>query len=180
MRYLFQRKEGGNWYIKLQPPGGKSSSNAHSAHRSKGRRNRGGRSYQGTQGVHVSRRQSRVASVVHGPWLHEFDPGLHTCRTADTSWRPNRSHLHRRRAAAERRPCDLSHGRELFRVARVSSFRRRMGRQDWRRAVPSVRPVFAAKSLADDAILETYIKHKGITGTRDAKPAKSGASFAPL
>jgi integrase len=75
-RYLFRR--GGMIYVKLQPPGGKLVEKS-----------------LGTPDVHVAkdrardliaqherfmyqRRQARVACVVHGPWIHEHAPGLHT------------------------------------------------------------------------------------------------------
>jgi hypothetical protein len=42
------------------------------------RRTRGKRSNQSAQGIHVPARQTRIAGVVHGPWQHEYTPGLHT------------------------------------------------------------------------------------------------------
>src|SRR5262245_2224589 len=77
MRYLFQRKEGGNWYVRLQPPGGKLVERSLRTTDLKAAEIAAADLIKQHKAFMYQRQQSRVARVVHGPWLHEFEPGLH-------------------------------------------------------------------------------------------------------
>ena len=77
MRYLFQRKEGGNYYVRLQPPGQKVIERSLGTTDLKAAEIAAANLIKQHKAFMYQRRQSRVARVVHGPWLHEFEPGLH-------------------------------------------------------------------------------------------------------
>jgi len=78
MRYLFQRKEGGNWYVRLQPPGQKLVERSLGTSDQKAAEIATADLIKQHEAFMYQRRQARVASVVHGPWAHEYTPGLHT------------------------------------------------------------------------------------------------------
>ncbi|MGB8104470.1 MAG: hypothetical protein WCF47_09350, partial [Pseudolabrys sp.] len=77
MRYLFQRKEGGNWYVRLQPPGGKVVERSLATTDLKAAEIAAADLIKQHKSFIYARRQSRVARIEHGPWLHEYEPGLH-------------------------------------------------------------------------------------------------------
>ena len=77
-RYLFKRGGSDNWYVRLQPPGQKL------VERSLGTPDKAAAELAANDLINqhkafmYQRRQARVARVVHGPWIHERAPGLHT------------------------------------------------------------------------------------------------------
>ena len=174
MRYLFQRKEGGNLYIKLQPPGGKLIERSLGTPDLKAAEIAAADLIKQHKAFMYQRRQSRVASVVHGPWQHEYDPGLHTLPEGGhvlasdttltftdaagqiTSTRPNGG------------PAIYLTGASLSASREFQAFDDAWDGKIGEGPIPSERPKFvAANSHADDTILETYIKHNSITGTRE-------------
>ncbi len=174
MRYLFQRKEGGNFYIKLQPPGGKLIERSLGTPDLKAAEIAAADLIKQHKAFMYQRRQSRVASVVHGPWQHEYDPGLHTLPDGGhvlasdttltftdaagqiTSTRPNGG------------PAIYLTGASLSASREFQAFDDAWDGKIGEGPIPSERPKFvAANSHADDTILETYIKHNSITGTRE-------------
>lgn len=77
MRYLYRCKEGGNWYVRLQPPGQKLVERSLGTSDQKAAENAAADLIKQHKAFMYQRRQGRVASVVHGPWAHEYAPGLH-------------------------------------------------------------------------------------------------------
>lgn len=176
MRYLFQRKKGGNWYVRLQPPGAKLVERSLGTTDLKAAEIAAADLIKQHKAFMYQRRQSRVARIVHGPWLHEYEPGLHalpdgghvtatetTVITMDaagkiTGTRPNGGPMIYLTGAK------LSAARE-FQVL-DDAFDGKIGPGP----VPSERPNFvAAKNGPDDHILETYLTHNGITGTPECQ-----------
>lgn len=172
MRYLFQRKQGGNWYVRLQPPGGKIVERSLGTTDQRAAEIAAADAIKQHKAFMYQRRQSRVASVMHGPWLHEYAPGLHTLPdgghvTANettltftdaagkiTSTRPNGG------------PMIYLTGANLSAEREFKAFDDAYDGKIGQGPIPTERPTFVAvKSSADDAILETYLKHNGITGT---------------
>src|SRR4029079_26383 len=166
MRYLFQRKEGGNYYVRLQPPGQKVIERSLGTTDLKAAEIAAANLIKQHKAFMYQRRQSRVARVVHGPWLHEFEPGLHalpegghvlatetTLTFTDaagkvTSPKPNGG------PAIYLTGANLSAEREF--KAFDDAWAGRIGEGP----VPDDRPALVtAKSHPDDAIMETYIKH---------------------
>jgi hypothetical protein len=78
MRYLFQRKEGGNWYVRLQPPGQKLVERSLGTTDLKAAEIAAADLINQHKSLMYQRRQARVTRVAHGPWLPEYEPGLHT------------------------------------------------------------------------------------------------------
>jgi integrase len=161
MRYLFQRKEGGNWYVRLQPPGDKLVERSLGTTDLKAAEIAAADLIKEHKTFMYQRRQSRVASIEHGPWLHEFEPGLHTLpdgRTvmatqtdltfSDGTRRPNGG------PAIYLTGAKLSAAREF--QALDDAWAGKIGEGP----VLDERPTLVtAKSHPDDAILETYVKH---------------------
>lgn len=67
MRYLFQRKEGGNYYVRLQPPGQKLVERSLGTTDLKAAEIAAADLIKQHKALMYQRRQARVASVVHGP-----------------------------------------------------------------------------------------------------------------
>jgi len=172
VRYLFQRKPGGNYYVRLQPPGQKLVERSLGTPDIKAAEIAAADLIKQHKAFMYQRRQSRVASVAHGPWLHEYKPGLHampdgghvmasettlTFTDAEgqiTSTRPNGG------------PMIYLTGANLSAEREFKTFDDALDGKIGPGPIPSDRPpIVAAKSSADDAILETYLKHNGITGT---------------
>jgi integrase len=120
------------------------------------------------------RRQSRVPRIVFGPWLHEFEPGLHTLPDGRTVMATERDLTF---SDGTRRPnghpgvglvgADLPAAEEF---KALDDAWNEVMEGKWNgtaeRPIKTERPVLT-KPSADDAILETYIKHNGITGYRE-------------
>jgi hypothetical protein len=169
MRYLFQRKEGGNWYVRLQPPGQKLVERSLGTSDQKAAEIATADLIKQHEAFMYQRRQARVASVVHGPWAHEYAPGLHTLLDgghvmatetdltfSDRTRRPNGG------------PAIHLTGARLSAAREFQTFDDAYDSKIGEGPIEDQRPKFvAAKSSADDALLETYIKHKGITGYRE-------------
>jgi hypothetical protein len=174
MRYLFQRKQGGNWYVRLQPPGGKIVERSLGTCDLRAAEIAAADTIKQHKAFMYQRRQSRVASVVHGPWLHEYAPGLHTLPDGGhvmatetgltftdaagkiTSTRPNGG------------PAIYLTGPQLSAQREFKAFDDAWSGAIGEGPIENERPkLVAAKSHADDAILETYIKQKSLTDTRE-------------
>src|SRR5579872_6208141 len=78
MRYLYQRKRGGNYYVRLQPPGQELVERSLGTPDLKAAEIAAADLIKQHKAFMYQRRQARVANVVHGPWNHEYTPGLHT------------------------------------------------------------------------------------------------------
>src|SRR5262245_39535799 len=78
LKYLFKRPSSQNWYVRFQPPGRKL------IERSLGTPDKAAAELAAADLIKAhkafmyERRQARVASVAHGPWAHDYPPGLHT------------------------------------------------------------------------------------------------------
>ncbi|HEX3484982.1 MAG TPA: tyrosine-type recombinase/integrase [Micropepsaceae bacterium] len=174
MRYLFQRKEGGNFYIKLQPPGGKLIERSLGTPDLKAAEIAAADLIKQHKALLYQRRQARVTTFVHKDWIHDYEPGLHTLpegghvMAADTvltftdaagkitGTKPNGG------------PVIHLSGAPLPAAIEFQVFDDAMAGLIGEGRVETDRPKFvAAKSHPDDAILETYLKHNGITGTRE-------------
>lgn len=169
MRYLFQRKTGGNWYVRLQPPGQKLVERSLGTSDLKAAEIAASDLIKQHKALMYQRRQARVPRVAHGPWLPEYEPGLHTLPDGSTliaterdltfsngTRRPNGGpmiYLTGERLPAERE----------FKVF-DDAYAGKIGPGPIETDRPT--PVMV-KSSADDAILETYIKHNSITGYRE-------------
>lgn len=174
MRYLFQRKKGGSFYIKLQPPGGKLIERSLGTPDLKAAEIRAADLIKQHKALMYQRRQARASTFVHVSVGREYEPGLHTLpegghvmatETALTftdaagkiiGTKPNAS-----------RSVYLT-GRPLPAAVEFQVFDDAMDGKIGAGPVESDRPKFiAAKSHPDDSILETYLKHNAITGTRE-------------
>lgn len=174
MRYLFQRKEGGNYYVRLQPPGQKLVERSLGTSDLKAAEIAAADVIKQHKAFMYQRRQARVASIVKGPWLHEYTPGLHTLPDgghvmatettltftdkagAITGTRPNGG------------PMIYQVGPQLSAAREFQAFDDAYDGKIGEGPIPTERPKFVAvKASADDAILETYLKHKNITGLRE-------------
>ncbi|MDP2296851.1 MAG: tyrosine-type recombinase/integrase [Pseudolabrys sp.] len=174
MRYLFQRKQGSNWYVRLQPPGGKIVERSLGTADLKAAEIAAADLIKQHKAFMYQRRQSRVARVEHGPWQHEFEPGLHalpdgghvmatetTLTFTDTKGqltgtRPNGG------------PMIYLTGAKLSASREFQAFDDAWDGKIGEGPIPNERPDFvAAKSGPDDMILETYLKHNNITGIRE-------------
>ena len=166
MRYLFQRKEGGNYYVRLQPPGQKVVERSLGTTDLKAAEIAAADLIKQHKAFMYQRRQSRVARVVHGPWLHEYEPGLHklpdgghvmATETALTftdaagklsSTKPNGG------------PAIYLTGANLGAAAEFKAFDDAWAGKIGEGPIPDDRPnLVTAKSHPDDAIIETYIRH---------------------
>ena len=76
-RYLFKRKGSDNYYVRLQPPGQKLVERSLGTPDLKAAEIAAADLIKGHKVFMYQRRQACVASVVHGPWTHEYAPGLH-------------------------------------------------------------------------------------------------------
>ena len=171
MRYLFKRKGSDNWYVRLQPPGQKL------VERSLGTSDKGAAELAAADVVKqhrafmYQRRQARVASVVHGPWLHEQAPGLHTLPEGGhvlatettltftdaagkiTSTRPNGG------------PAIYLTGAPLSAAQTFKALDDAWDGKIGEGPIETDRPKFvAAKSSDDDVLLETYITERMAIG----------------
>jgi len=169
MRYLYQRKEGGNYYVRLQPPGQKLVERSLGTSDLKAAEIAAADLIKQHKAFMYQRRQARVARVVHGPWAHEYAPGLHTLPDgghvmatetdltfSDGRRRPNGG------------PAIYITGAPLSAAHEFQAFDDAYDGKIGEGPIEDQRPKFvAAKSSADDALLETYIEHKGITGHRE-------------
>ena len=169
MRYLFQRKEGGNWYVRLQPPGGKVVERSLATTDLKAAEIAAADLIKQHKSFIYARRQSRVARIEHRPWLHEYEPGLHQLPDggsvmatgtdltfSDGSRRPNGG------------PAIYLTGAKLSAAREFQVFDDAWSGKIGEGPIENERPKFiAAKSSADDALLETYVKQKCLTGYRE-------------
>jgi integrase len=172
MRYLFKRKGSDNYYVRLQPPGQKLIERSLGTSDLKAAEIAAADAIKQHKSVMYQRRQVRVTRVVHGPWSHEYAPGLHALPdgghvlAADTTLtftdaagkitgtRPNGS------------PAIWLTGAQLPAAREFKALDDAWSGVIGEGPIESERPKFvAAKSHADDVILETYIKHKNLSGT---------------
>ncbi len=179
MRYLFKRKGSDNWYVRLQPPGQKLVERSLGTSDLKAAELAAADIIKQHKAVMYQRRQARVARVVHGPWAHEFEPGLHTLpdgRTliatatdltySDGTRRPNGG------------PMIYLTGASLSAAREFKAFDDAWDGKIGEGPVPIDRPKFvAAKSSADDALIETYIAHAGLNTVRTKQARALWATF---
>ncbi len=169
MRYLFKRKGSDNYYIKLQPPGQKLVERSLGTPDLKAAEIAAADLIKQHKMVMYRRRQARVTRVVHGSWLHEYEPGLHTLPDGRTVMATERDLTF---SNGERRP---NGGPAIYLTGAPLPAAREFAVLDdaWAGKigpgpVENERPkLVAAKSHADDAILETYLKQKCVTGARE-------------
>ena len=170
-RYLFKRKGSDNWYVRLQPPGQKLVERSLGTTDLKAAEIAAADVIKQHKAFMYQRRQARVASVVHGPWTHEYAPGLHTLpdgRTvmatetdltfSDGTRRPNGG------------PAIYLTGTQLSAAREFQAFDDAYDGKIGEGPIPNERPKFvAAKSSDDDKLLETYITHAALSETREAQ-----------
>lgn len=169
MRYLFQRKEGGNWYVRLQPPGQKLIERSLGTTDHQAAKEAARDLITQHERFMYQRRAARVANVVHGPWTHEYAPGLHTLPDGRTVMATERDLTF---SDGTRRPnggpAIYLTGPQLSAAREFQAFDDAYDGKIGEGPIQSERPkLVAVKASADDAILETYIKHKNITGHRE-------------
>jgi integrase len=179
VRYLFQRKEGGNWYVRLQPPGQKLVERSLGTTDLRAAEIAVADLIKQHKALMYQRRQSRAASVVHGPWLSEYEPGLHTLsdgRTvmaterdltfSDGTRRPNGS------------PMIYLTGAQLPATREFQVLDDAYAGKIGPGPIETDRPTLVtAKSSVDDAILETYLTQKCVTGYREREARKMWRIF---
>jgi integrase len=185
MSYLFKRPNSQNWYVRLQPPGQKL------VERSLGTSDKAAAELAAADLIKqhkafmYQRRQARVARVVHGPWRHEYTPGLlhalpdgghvladeTTLRFMDaagkiTGTKPNGGpsiYLTGGRVIRD------GHGNEDIDLGLTAAQTFKALDDAWDGKigdgpVATERPKFvAAKGSPDDALLETYIAQAGLS-----------------
>ena len=169
MRYLFQRKEGGNWYVRLQPPGGKVVERSLATTDLKAAEIAVADLIKQHKSFIYARRQSRVARIEHGPWLHEYEPGLHQLPDGGSVMATGTDLTF---SDGSRRlnggPAIYLTGAKLSAAREFQVFDDAWSGKIGEGPIENERPKFiAAKSSADDALLETYVKQKCLTGYRE-------------
>jgi integrase len=169
MRYLFQRKEGGNWYVRLQPPGDKLTERSLGTPDLKAAEIAAADLIKHHKALMYQRRQARVTTFVHKDWIHDYEPGLHTLPEGGhvmatetvltftdaagkiTGTKPNGG------------PVVHLSGAPLPAALEFQVFDDAMAGKIGEGPVGSERSKFvAAKSHPDDVVLETYLTHSGI------------------
>lgn len=169
MQYLFKRKGSNNYYVRLQPPGQKLVERSLGTPDLKAAEIAAADLVKQHKAFMYQRRQARVASVVHGPWQHEYASGLHTLPDGGSVMATERDLTF---SDGTRRP---NGGPAIHLIGARLSPQREFNALDnaWSGAIGAgpiedQRPKFVAvRSSADDAVLETYIKHKAVTGYRE-------------
>ncbi len=176
-RYLFKRKSSDNWYVRLQPPGQKL------VERSLGTPDKAAAEIAAADLIkqHKSfmyqRRQAQVARVVHGPWTHEYTPGLHTLPDGSGHVLANETTLTFTDAAGKITGTKPNGGPMIYLTGTPLSAADEFKALDdaWEGKigegpVPTNRPRFvASKSTDDDKLLETYITHAALSSTSEAQ-----------
>lgn len=166
-RYLFKRADSDNWYVRLQPPGQKV------IERSLGTSDVRAAELAATDLIKqhktfmYQRRATRVTRVVHGPWQHEYEPGLHTLPDgrqvmateqdltfSDGTRRPNGG------------PAISLTGPRLSTLRELTAFDSAYDGKIGEGPIDDGRSKRALTN-ADDKLLETYIAHNGINGLRE-------------
>lgn len=173
MRYLFKRKGSQNWYVRLQPPGQKLIERSLGTTDLKAAEIAAADLIKQHKLLMYERRQSRVPTIVHGPWLNEYEPGLHTLpdgRTvmaterdltfSDGTRRPNgRPSIGLigpdLPAAEEFQVLDDAHDGKIGAGPVPAHY------------MPNRPKHVVANSGPDDHVLETYLKHNNISGTKE-------------
>ena len=169
MRYLFQRKGGGNWYVRLQPPGQKLVERSLGTTDLRAAEIAAADLIKQHKALMYQRRQSRVASVAHGPWLSEYEPGLHTVPDGRTVMATERDLTF---SDGTRRPNGgpmiYLTGAQLPAAREFKAFDDAYAGKIGPGPIETDRPTLVTtKSSADDAILETYLTQKSVTGYRE-------------
>lgn len=168
-RYLFRRKGSDNWYVRLQPPGEKPIERSLGTSDLSAAEIAAADAIKQHKAFMYQRRQRRVARVEHGPWLHEYPPGLHVLPDgghvmaterdltfSDGTRRPNGG------------PAIYLTGPRLSPDHEWKAFDDALAGRIGEGPVETERPkLVAVKASADDAILETYLKQKCVTGYRE-------------
>jgi integrase len=165
-----------NWYVRLQPPGQKL------VERSLGTPDKAAAELAANDLVNqhkafmYQRRQARVARVVHGPWIHEHVPGLHTL--------PDGGHVLATEttltftdAAGKITSTKPNGGPAIYLTGAPLSAAQTFKTLDdaWEGKIGAgpvdiERPkLVAAKSSPDDALLETYITDAALPPHREAE-----------
>jgi len=165
LRYIFKRKGSDNYYIRLQPPGQKLVERSLGTTDLRAAEIAAADLVKQHKALMYERRQSRVASIVHGPWAHAYEPGLHTLPDGRTVMATERDLTF---SDGARRPnggpaISLTGTRSWPAAQEFQAFDDAEAGIIGEGPIPTERPKFvAAKASADDAVLETYLKHNGI------------------
>jgi integrase len=174
-KYLFQRKGSQNWYVRFVLPGRKVIERSLGTHDKDAAWQKAALDIKAHKAIMYERRQARVARVVHGPWQHEFAPGLHTLpdgRTliatatdltySDGTRRPNGGPMIYLTGA----PLDAA---QTFK-ALDDAWDGKIGEGP----IETDRPKFiAAKTSPDDELLETYITNGSVKKRRPLNPVRA-------
>jgi integrase len=175
-RYLFKRKGSDNWYVRLQPPGQRL------VERSLGTPDKAAAELAANDLINqhkafmYQRRQARVTRVVHGPWQHEYTPGLHRLPDGGHVLATEKA-LTFTDAAGKIAGTKPNGGPMIYLTGTPLPAAETFNVLDdaWdgkigAGPVPAERPKFiAAKSSDDDKLLETYITQAGLSKTREAQ-----------
>ena len=186
-RYLFKRKGSDNYYVRLQPPGQKLIERSLGTSDLKAAELAASDLIKQHKAFMYQRRQARVARVVHGPWIHDHKPGLHTL--------PDGGHVLATEttltftdAAGKITSTRPNGGPAIYLTGALLSAAREFKALDdaWdgvigEGPIEDERPkLVAAKSSDDDKLLETYIKHADSRPIVRRKHARCGASSERL
>ena len=172
MKYLFKRAGSANYYVRLQPPGGKVIERSLGTSDPKAAEIVAADMIKQHKALIYQRRQARVPRIVVD-WVHEYPPGLHALPDGDhvmataatltftdkdgkiTGTRPNGFPGY---ALTGRR---ISAARE-FEVL-DDAWDGKIGEGP----IEQAKPVILTNSSPDDSILETYLAQKCVTGYRE-------------
>jgi integrase len=171
-RYLFRRKDSNNLYVRLQRPGQDVVERSLGTPDVKAAELAAADLIKEHKQLMYQRRSTRVARVVHGPWQHEYAPGLHPLPDGGhvlatdqqltftdaggkiTGTRPNGG------------PAIHLTGPRLSAAREFKAFDDAYDGVIGEGPIDDERPMRAVKN-GDDALLETYLAHKGINGQRE-------------
>jgi integrase len=178
---MFQRKGSQNWYLRLVLPAdmGKSKNGKRKViERTLGTTDKAAAEIAAADEIKkhktlmLDRRQARVARIVHGAWQPEYAVGIHTLPDGRTLIATDRDLTF---SDGTRRP---NGGPMIYLTgARLPAAQEFKALDDaWEGKigegpVEAARPVVANFKTDDDALLETYITHAGLTDLR-AKQAR--------
>lgn len=166
-RYLFKRKDSDNWYVRLQPPGQKVIERSLGTSDVRAAELAADDLIKRHKQFMYQRRSTRVARVEHGPWLHEYAPGLHTLPDGQTVMATERDLTF---SDGTRRPnggpAIAITGPRLSALREFQTFDDAYDGKIGEGPIDDGRPKRPVKS-DDDALLELYIEHNGLTGLRE-------------
>ena len=174
MRYLFQRRGSRNWHIKLQSPDGR-------VERSLGTSDRREAELIALPMIEEHKRKLFKARPRFAPyWQRRLAPGLHTAPNGQKIFAGERE-LHY--LDAEGRVAKVEpNGGLIMKPAppHVQGMPPQEAIENFYRVDDAVRRTPPAKKTSDDQILETYLKHAGVTGRFESEARAVWSLFKTL